>query len=319
MDKLSAIATFARVAELGSFNQAAITRGTTPQAVSKTIRHLEQHLGMRLFHRSTRKISLTEDGKRFLESVKPSLEGMLGALTKARQSAEGDQGLIRISSARCIGSRVLLPLIAEFQRRHPMVEVELILDDRITDIVTERIDLGFRAGQEPEGQLIARRLFPILQIVCATPDYLQRCGTPYNIAQLAQHRAVGYRHPSTGRLLPWEFNVDGEYVFQDMHTAFCCNDSDAELAAVLAGIGIGLVDSISASELLRSGQLVALLSSYVSDRLGLYLYYPQRADMPSRVRNFIDFAVESLRGGQRFFVDAAELNTQRDSPLIPFT
>lgn len=311
MDKLRAIATFARVADLGSFNQAAVAQGSTPQAVSKTIRQLERHLGVRLFHRTTRKSSLTVDGQRFLESVKPSLEGMLGALTRARQSAGDDEGLIRISAARCVGSRVLLPLIADFQRQYPKVEVELVLEERFTDIVAERIDVGFRAGSQPEGQVIARRLFAIQQIVCAAPDYLDQHGMPSRLEQLTKHRCVGYRHPSTGRLLQWEFDLDGEYAFRDMHPAFCCNDAEAERMAVLNGIGIGLLDGIIATPDLRTGRLVPLLCETTSDRIGLYLYYPQRTDMPTRVRHFIDFAAAALQDCPTFCIGKPQLLSLR--------
>jgi DNA-binding transcriptional LysR family regulator len=315
MDKLHAIATFARVADLGSFNQAAVAQGLTPQAVSKTIRELERHLGVRLFHRTTRKSSLTIDGQQFLESVKPSLEGMLGALTRARQSAGDDEGLIRISAARCVGSRVLLPLIADFQLRYPKVEIELVLEERITDIVAERIDVGFRAGAQPEGHVIARRLFAIQQIVCASPAYLARHGEPLSLAQLAEHRCVGYRHPSTGRLLQWEFDLDGEYAYRDMHPCFCCNDAESELMAVTQGIGIGLLDGINAAADLRAGRLIALLSALTSDRIGLYLYYPQRSDMPTRVRHFIDFAVSALQDCSAFYLERLQLESLRATHL----
>jgi DNA-binding transcriptional LysR family regulator len=307
MDMLSAIATFARVADLGSFNQAAVSQGSTPQAVSKTIRQLERHLGMRLFHRTTRKSNLTEDGQRFLESVKPSLEGVLGALTRARTLAEDDEGLIRVSAARCIGSRVLVPLIAAFQQRYPKVEVELVLDERFTDIVAERIDIGFRAGPQPEGQVIARRLFPLQLIPCASPDYLRRHGAPATIDQLAEHRCAGYRHPATGRLYQWAFEAGGESVSRDIRATFVCNDAEAELAAVLQGMCIGMLDSITASEGLRTGRLVPLLCDTISSRSGLYLYYPQRADMPGRVRHFIDFAVASLQNASAHHLDADTL------------
>jgi DNA-binding transcriptional LysR family regulator len=297
MDELRAISTFIRAAELGSFNRAATAQGTTPQAVSKTVRQLEQHLGVRLFHRTTRKSSLTEDGQLLLESVRASMEGFSSALNRVKNAAREDAGLIRISAGGAVGRKVLMPLVAEFSRRHPGVTFDLVLEDGSTDTVGERIDLGFKAGNAPTAQVVSRRLFPIQLVVCATPAYLAQHGAPETIDSLAGHSCIGYRQPGTGRPVPWEFNVNGETQYRSMHYVVCCSDPEAEMQAVLNGIGIGQIDSINATAPLQSGELVPLLPHTTSDRMGLYLYYAQRADMPSRVRRFIDFAVSNLIKG----------------------
>lgn len=294
MDELRAISTFIRAAELGSFNRAATAQGTTPQAVSKNVRQLEQYLGVRLFHRTTRKNTLTEAGQLLLDSVRPSMEGFSGALNRVRNAARGDEGLIRISAGGAVGRKVLMPLVAEFSREHPGVSFDLVLEDRATDAVAERIDLGFKAGNAPTAQVVSRRLFPVKLMVCATPAYLQSHGTPQSIEELASHRCIGYRQPGTGRPMPWEFQVDGETQYKTMDYVVCCSDPEAEMEAVLNGIGIGQIDSINASARLRSGELLPLLEQTTSERMGLYLYYAQRSDMPSRVRRFIDFAAERL-------------------------
>ena len=173
MDELRAIATFIKAAELGSFNRAATAQGITPQAVSKNVRQLEQYLGVRLFHRTTRQSTLTEDGQLLFDSVRASMEGFSGALNRVRNSAKGDEGLIRVSAGGAVGRKVLMPLVAEFSRLHPGVTFDLVLEDRSTDTVGERIDLGFKAGNAPTAQVVSRWLFPIQLIVCATPAYLQ--------------------------------------------------------------------------------------------------------------------------------------------------
>jgi len=315
MDELRAITIFVRAAELGSFNQVAIAQGITPQAVSKAIRQLERHLGVRLFHRTTRKSSLTEDGRRFLEAVKPNLEGMLGALSRIKRAAEDDEGLIRITAPGPIGRGVLLPLIEEFRGRYPKVEIELLLDERITDIVAERIDIGFRGGSAPEGLLIARHLFALQLIPCAAPSYLARHGCPSTLDELARHQCTGYRMPSTGRLMPWEFKLGEEIVYRDLPAVFCTNDPQAEMEAVIAGFGIGQLDGVSAAAHIRAGRLVPLLCEHVSQRMGIHIYYPQRADMPKRVRSFIDFAVERLLDTTRFHLSIEELETHQRSFL----
>ena len=313
MDELRAITTFIRAAEFGNFNRAAAAQGTTPQAVSKTVRQLEQHLGVRLFHRTTRKNSLTEEGQRLLESVRMNLDGLTAALNQARSAALDDQGLIRISAAGAVGRKVLLPILAEFGQLHPGIQFDLVLEDGSTDAVSERIDVGFRAGNPPTAQIVSRRLFSIQLVLCASPGYLAANGVPDRLSDLARHRCVGYRQPGTGRAFPWEFQIKGETVSQSVPVVLCCSDPEAEMQAVRLGMGMGQIDSINAAAPIRSGELVPLLIRHVSDRIGLYLYYAQRTDMPRRVRRFIDFAVERLKGGEGFHLTAAELKAHSRS------
>lgn len=311
MDELRAISTFVRVAELGSFQKAAEVQNTTPQAVSKAIRQLEQQLGIRLFHRTTRKNSLTEEGQRLLESVKPNLEGLLGALSKTRNAAKDSEGTVRIAAGGTVGRKVLIPLLAEFQQRYPRIQIDLLLEDRFSDLVSERIDVGFRAGNPPDTQVVGRRLFSIQQIVCAAPAYLAQHAAPRTQDALHGHRCTGYRQPGTGRSMPWEFDVDGSTLFWQPTPALCCNDPEAEMHAVVAGMGIGQIDSINAATAIRSGALVPLLTDSVSERMGLYLYYAHRTDMPGRIRHFIDFAVERLRDSKEFCLSKSELTALR--------
>lgn len=307
MDELRAISTFVRAAELGSFNKVAIAQNMTPQAVSKTVRQLEQHLGVRLFHRTTRNSTLTEEGRRLLESVKPSLEGLVGALTLARSAARDEEGLVRIAAAGSVGRKILVPLLVEFQRRYPLIQVDLLLDDGVTDLVGQRIDVGFRAGSLPDAQVVGRRLFSLQLIVCAAPDYVRRHGAPRLPQDLLQHRCTGYRQPGTGKTFAWEFEVDGSTVFQSVPAVVLSNEPEADMLAVAAGLGIGQIDSINAAAAIRDGRLLPLMLDHVSARLGLYLYFAQRSDMPARVRRFIDFAVERLRDSREFSLSAEEL------------
>ncbi len=279
----------------------------TAQAVSKAIGQLETHLGTRLFHRTTRSSTLTEDGRQFLDAVTPQLEGLQRVLSGARNASSDEQGIIRIAAAGPVGRRVLLPLLASFRAAHPRVEVELILEERFSDLVSERIDVGFRAGSPPENQVIARRLFPIQDIPCAAPAYLEAAGVPVSIEQLSNHRCTGYRNPSTGRLLPWEFQVRGEIQVRNVAAVFSTNDPEAEMEAVASGFGIGMIDSINAAPRIRSGGLVPLFVDKISDRRGLYIYYGQRDNLPRRVRIFIDFAIGELLDNHEFVLTASEL------------
>lgn len=307
MDELKAISNFVRAVEYGSFNKAAEAQNTTPQAVSKAIRQLERHLGVRLFHRTTRKNSLTPEGERFFASVKPSLEGVIDAVTQARSAVREDEGIIRISAAGTVGRKVLAPLLAEYQHLHPLIQIDLLLEDRFTDIVQERIDVGFRSGNPPEAQVIARRLFPIQQIACASPEYLRLNGIPREPHDLLKHRCTGYRQPGNGRPMPWEFDISGTSVFQSLPVIMSTNDPEVEMLSVISGTGIGLIDSINAHAPICQGCLVPVLTSLVSERMGLYLYYGHRADMPARVRHFIDFATRKLLGSRDFLFSKDEL------------
>ncbi len=315
MDRYRAIETFIKAADLGSFHQAAVAQGTTPQAVSKAVRQLEHALGLRLFHRTTRKSTLTEDGRRFLENVRPGVEVIAGAWSGARRAAEDEDGLIRITATHSASKQVLVPLIAEFRLAHPRVEFDLVQDEHYTDIVAQKIDVGFRSGQPPDRQMVVRELFRMQLIICAAPGYVRAHGLPASIKELGQHVCTGFRRPITGRLEAWELMVGGELSFLDLPAAFCSNDSESEVRAVEAGLGIGLLDSINAAASLRAGRLLPLLCEHISERHSLHLYYTQRADMPRRVRRFIDFTVQRLRGSQEFRFSRAELEALRRAGL----
>ena len=307
MDELRAISTFVRAAELGSFNKVAEAQGTTPQAVSKTIRQFEQHLGVRLFHRTTRNSRLTEEGQRLLEAIRPGLEGVVGALARARSAARDDEGVVRIAANGSMARKMLMPLLAEFQQKYPLILIDLIQEDGFSDLVGDRIDVGFRGGNAPDAQVVSRRLFTVQQIVCASPDYLARHEAPRTLQDLQAHRCTGYRQPGSGRPMAWEFEADGGVVFHQVQSVLLSNDPETEMHAVMAGMGIGQIDSINGAAAIRDGRLVPLLVDQVSGRMGLHLYFAQRADMPGRVRRFIDFAVERLRDSPEFCLSLAEL------------
>jgi DNA-binding transcriptional LysR family regulator len=311
MDEWRAITTFVRVADCGSFNRAAAAQGTTPQAVSKSIRQLEEHLGVRLFHRTTRSNSLTHEGERLYAEVRPNLDGMAAAIGRARSAARDEEGVIRISAGSSAGRKVVMPLLAAYAAAHPAVQFDLVFEDRATDHVAERIDVGFQAGNAPRAQVVARRLFAIQQIVCASPAYLAEHGAPRRLADLPAHRCTGYRQLGTGQPVPWEFDVKGEIVSQPMSPFLRCSDPEAEMQAVIDGLGIGQIDSINAAAPLRAGLLVPLLTRHVSDRMGFHIYYAQRKNMPARVRSLIDFAVERLKDSKQFHLPLAELRGLR--------
>lgn len=294
MEDLKALATLARVVESGSFRQAAIEMGIAPQSTSKTVRQLEQQLGIRLLHRTTRKLSLTEEGAQLLSQVAPALANIRTAVEELQNARKEVGGTLRITVPRSVGQHFIVPLIPEYMALYPDVRVELELEDRFTDSVLERVDVGFRMGPSVDRNVVARRLMDIQQWVCASPDYIEKYGRPRNWADLAKHRCTSFRHSNSGRVMPWEYTDQGEVTYTEMTPKFVTNDVDAEMWAVLGGAGIGQIPSYIAQPMVGSGRLVHLLKSHVTERIGFYIYYPQRNQLPQRTRRFIDFVVEKV-------------------------
>jgi DNA-binding transcriptional LysR family regulator len=292
MDKARVISLFIGVVRAKSFSQAAVDAGLTPQAVSKAVRQLEDHLGVRLFHRTTRSLSLTDEGSRLFELANPGLRLLDEALDQIQNSRLEVDGLIRVAAPMSIGISIIVPLLREFQERYPGAHFDVQLDDHFTDLVESKIDVGFRAGSPPERNLVSRKLGEITLLTCAAPSYIDRHGAPKKVADLAHHRCTGFRQPNTGRLLPWELHVDGATVYLDAPAVASFNTVEGELTAVLNGVGIGQMPVFMIERELASGALVPLLTNTITENNGVFMYYQQRTQMPMRVRHFIDFISE---------------------------
>jgi len=264
---------------------------------------------VRLIHRNTRRNSLTADGQRLFEEVRTSLAEITAAMKRVKQAATDHAGVVRVSARTVFGRKVLLPLVTAFRTEHPAIDFDLLLEDRDVDLVDSRVDVSFFEGPPPARQVIARKLFSIQEVVCASPEYLQAHPTPRVPADLMGHQCTAYRQPDAGRTSPWEFHGKTGRVRYTVPVVLCCSDPEAELHAVLSGVGIGRMDSITVTASLRSGRLVPLLTDWVSDPIALYLCYGQRADMPARVRLFIDFAVATLQDSWTFSISRDELAT----------
>jgi len=307
INELRSITTFVRTVELGSLSKAASAQRISPQAASKALGQLEQHLGVRLFHRTTRSMSLTEEGQRFLEAAQPSLIGLQQALQGARRTREDIAGPLRIVGPRTVLQPVIGPVLDEYCRLYPEVQPDVHLDDRIGNWVEDRVDVGFRLGSSPQEGLIARRLFPLQLIVCASASYLRKYGVPKSLAELGAHRCSAFRRPSDGRVVPWRVRVGDGLQDQHISPAFCTNDEAFELRAVLAGEVIGQLAAPTAAPLIRAGRLVPLLLEHVSEDYSLFVYYGSRAAQPARVRRFIDLAVDRLTDNAEFVFSDEEL------------
>lgn len=307
INELRSIAAFAKTAELGSLRQAAAAQGMTPQAASQALAHLEKHLGMRLFHRTTRSMSLTAEGRQFLEAVLPSLGGLQRALEVSRRSTDDLAGPLRIAGPRSTLQPVLLPLLQEFCAAHPEVQPDVQLDDRVGNWVEDRVDVGFRIGQSPADGVVARRLFPLQLVICAAPAYLVRHGAPDSLDQLSAHRCVVFRQSSTAKLMPWKVKVGDGIVSQHVTPSLSTNEEDLETHAVVSGQAIGLLSGTVAAAHIRSGALVPLLTDTVAEPAGVFIYYGSRTAQPARVRAFVDLAIARLADAPAFVLSAREL------------
>jgi DNA-binding transcriptional LysR family regulator len=307
INELRSITTFARTAELGSLRRAAAAQGISPQAASQALAQLEQHLGVRLFHRTTRSMTLTEEGRRFLEAALPALAGLQRAMQVVRTTKDEIAGPLRIVAPRLGFVRVLWPLLESFCAKYPDVQPDVTMDDRVGNWVEDRVDVGFRLSAAPAEGVIVRKLFPLQLIICAAPAYIARYGAPRTLDDLAKHRCSVFRNPTTGHPVPWNVRMDDSIVAYDVPPTLCSNDEDFEVAAVLSGHVMGSLTNIAVAAHIRSGRLVPLLTKHVSERMSVYVYFGSRASQPSRVRAFIDHAVPRLKDSAEFVLTEKEL------------
>ena len=307
INELRSITTFLKAAELGSLRKAALELGISPQAASKALAQLEGHLNARLFHRTTRVMSLTDAGQRLLDDVQPSVLGMQRALLNARTSKDEFAGPLRIAGPRSTFQPILWRLVNEFCDLHPEIQPDVVLEDRVGNWVEDRVDVGFRLGASPHEGVIARRLFPLQLVICASPDYLERYGVPESLAALASHRCSAFRHPGTGKVAPWHVKLGDQAMDQPVVPAICSNDEVFELHAVLSGKVLGQLAGVTAAPYIRNGQLIPVLTEYMPDYASYFVYFGSRTSQPARARAFIDLAVTRLTDHPEYVLGAEEL------------
>lgn len=319
INELRSVSTFIQAAELGSLRKAAQALGISPQAASKALAQLELHLGVRLFHRTTRVMSLTDAGQQLLADVEPAMLGMHRALSKAKSSKDEFSGPLRITGPRSTFQGILWPLIEEFCERYPDVQPDVLLEDRVGNWVEDRVDVGFRLGPSPHEGVIARRLFPLQMIICGSPAYFERYGVPDALPKLSSHRCSVFRHPATGKMLPWHVKLDGQLVEQPVVPTIVSNDEILELHAVLSGKVLGQLAGATAAPYLRSGELVPVLVAHMPDIASYFVFFGSRKSQPARVRAFVDLVVERLTDNPLYTLSPQELDSLKfsASPPIP--
>jgi DNA-binding transcriptional LysR family regulator len=295
--QLGSIELFCLAAETGSFTAAALAAGVTPAAVSRSISRLEERLGSRMFVRTTRSIRLTEGGRVYFEQCRQALTQLIEAEREVSGKQVAPSGVLRISIPTTYGHHRILPLLAEFRRRYPAVSVDIHLSNRNIDFVEEGYDLAIRVRVQPDSSLIARLLENARMVVIATPEYLQRVGTPKTLDDLSAHDCIQYELPSNGRRIAWLFNEHG--VERDILTegGYCCSD-DVLGGVTLAKSGAGLFQTYRyiVEKELAEGTLVEVLPEFGGRSRPFTLLYPHGRHVPLRLRAFIDFLMECQRG-----------------------
>jgi DNA-binding transcriptional LysR family regulator len=299
MKEFGAIPVFVAVVENGGFSAAARALGVSKSAVSKRIDQLEAHLGVRLLHRTTRKLSLTEAGERYFEHAAQALAAAGQAVDAVTELQGEPQGELRISVPMSFGRLHVAPMISKFLRRCPKLEINLVMDDRRVDLVAGGFDLAIRAGNLPASTLIARKLAPLHQVICASPDYIDRCDPPVTPAELTDHNCLLYSYSSDVNV--WTLIRDGDTKLVTVSGNYQVNSSEALLDAIKEGIGIGRLPTFVAGPDLKAGLLVKLFESYQIPDQTIFAVFPERQYMPAKVRAFLDFAIEYFGGGQPYW------------------
>lgn len=299
-DNFAAIPLFVAVVECGSFSAAGQRLGITKSAVSKRIAQLEGSLGVQLLHRTTRSLSLTEAGEQYFGYARNACavaqEGE-DAITRLQGQP---QGILRLSVPMVFGRLHIAPLIPVFLAACPEVEINMMMDDKLVDLVEGGYDLAIRIGRLADSSLIARRIAPCYSVLCAAPAYLARSGMPKDLAQLAQHNCLFYSYYRAGS--EWQFQgPEGAVRFQPRGN-YQVNNSEALREALIAGLGICQMPTFIVGEDLAQGRLVELLPDYRLPEHAIYAVYPERKHVPAKVTAFVDFLLAQL-GGERPYWD----------------
>lgn len=295
-NKLNAIQTFIRVAEAGSFSAAARQNGMKQSAVSQQIAALEEALGVVLLHRTTRSMALTEQGERYLQQVRHLLNAMEELEQQLRPDSQPLSGRVHIQLPSGIGQRLMPSLIA-FQQAHPALQLTLALEDRLSDLIAEGVDLAIRLSESPPATLAARVLTTVETVLVASPDWIARHGTLQTPAELAHHPHVRFSGVSPDA--PLQLLSATERISVPVKSVFRANNSDALRQALEAGLGIGGLQTLIGAEALASGRLVRLLPDWRLPDRYLYAIFPDARFIPHRVSALVARLSEVLEAGDQ--------------------
>jgi DNA-binding transcriptional LysR family regulator len=296
MKVLSNLESFIRSAEAGSFSAAARRLGLTAAAVSRNVARLETQLGVRLFHRSTRHLTLTESGARFFREAGAGMETLERAVASVSVAANEPSGILKVSMSPSFGADYIVPLMPEFLARFPGVVPDFHLENRPVDLIQEGFDAAIGGGFELPSGLVARELARAHVIAVASPSYIARAGKPQVPGDLTEHDGILLRSPSSGRIRAWPLrNRAGEQAPVELRTRMLINDPESVCRCAILGLGVAFVATQNAVQHLRSGALVRLLPDWHADIGPISLYFSGRRQLPAKTRAFVDYIVEECR------------------------
>ena len=294
MDLLLAMRVFARVAERASFAQAADELDISRAAASGHVAALEKHLGVRLLNRTTRRVGLTAEGSDYLRRCRRILDEIEDAEETLRGARSRPQGLLRVDVPVAFGRYLLLPALPEFTRRYPAIDLDVRLNDRIVDLVAERVDVALRVGQVQQSGLVARRVAQINIVTCASPTYLADHGEPATPDDLRSHRLLAVT-PAAGGTPEWTYPAPYTPRRLKLHFAMQFNAAEAPVIAAAAGLGITRTVDLIVAEYVARGELKLILNDFVLPGPPISLVYPSAGHQSPKVRVFSDFAANLMR------------------------
>lgn len=294
MDKFAALQAFARVVECGSFTKAAASLGATNAAVTRSVQDLEAHLRTRLIHRTTRRLSITPDGQRLYERAAGWLNDWQALEASVVDAQAAPQGRLRVDVGAAVARQFLIPALPQFHARYPDIEINLGVGDVVSDVIGQNVDCVIRGGVVEDESLVARRLGVMNYITCASPDYIRAHGVPTHPDDLedSQHRVLTLFMPGTNKPRPMAFERDGERLTIEGRSTLSLNESNAYVAAGLAGLGVMCVSSFLVKDALREGRMVRLMPDWACDDKPIYIAHASRRHMSTRLRVFIDWTVQ---------------------------
>ncbi|EHK64993.1 LysR family transcriptional regulator [Achromobacter arsenitoxydans] len=296
MESLNGIAFFVQAAETRSFSQAGRSLGVSSSAVGKGVSRLEERLGVRLFHRSTRSITLTAEGALFLERCRRILCEVEAAELELSETLEAPRGRLRISLP--LVGMLVMPALTAFMRRYPAIELDVDFTDRLVDVVEEGFDVVMRTGDPIDSRLMSRPLGSYRLQLVASPGYLACRGTPETPADLRNHACLQHKFPSTGRLEPWPIRRPDNAPADPLPASMVCNTSAALMDVALAGLGIACLPDFMVRQAIGRGELVSLLDAHIEHEGTFRLLWPCSKKRAPKLRVFIDFMVDAFLEGK---------------------
>jgi DNA-binding transcriptional LysR family regulator len=297
---LSGVSVLAAIVETGNFARAGEALGLTPSAISRAVARLEARLGVRLFERTPRMVTLTDEGRRFHAQVAPLLSELADAADNAASAALAARGRLRVNVDPWFARLVLAPRLEAFMTHHPELSLELVVRDTLGDLAGQGYDAAVRFGEPEPSALIAEKLLETRIVTCAAPSYLALHGTPVHPSELVHHACLMFRDPAAGLPFPFWFKRGRNTLAVKVRERLVLNDLATKLAATIAGYGVAQSVALGLEPYFDSGALVQILSHWADERYPLYAYHASRRHVPARVRAFLDFVKESIAGSGRY-------------------